>query len=155
MYLYTKKNPAEAGFKTFYCFYLQVLGEDIVNAEDSVVLVRSNSSQTIRSSSPTKWVCCHAVTSLEPDAWLEVILANRTYHLERYVWAVEHTSIIRIGAFVTNSYIVSNRIWVDEDLSATIQYTSKRVACVIYVQRSRQSRCIVKHTSSSQSSSNV
>jgi hypothetical protein len=43
----------------------------------------------------SEWVSDETITGLEADLRLEGVLANGTNHLERNIWAVEHTCVIR------------------------------------------------------------
>jgi hypothetical protein len=54
----------------------------------------SESTETLISAF-CEWVSNHAITSLKPDFWLEGVLTNGTNHLERNIWAIEETCVIR------------------------------------------------------------
>ena len=69
---------------------------EVVNANATIVAVgvRLEATQTL-SGSFCEWIADHAVASLKSDFWLEGVLTNGTNHLERNIWAVEQTSVIR------------------------------------------------------------
>ena len=60
----------------------------------------------------SEWVEYHAITSLESDLGLEGVRTNSTNHLERNVWAIEQTSIIRGSTLITS----------DEELSSVLTF---------------------------------
>ena len=69
---------------------------EVGNFDSSVVTVcvSEESTKTLIGAF-CEWVSNDSITSLESNFWLEGLLTNSTYHLERYIWAVEETSIIR------------------------------------------------------------
>lgn len=70
--------------------YVNNKSHEVVNTYSSVVTVGVWLETTETSIGAFRiWVSNDAVTSLESDLRLEGVLSNCTYHLERYIWAVE------------------------------------------------------------------
>jgi hypothetical protein len=69
---------------------------EVLDCNTSVVTVAVDTKTTCANGgSFCKWVRNHAVAGLESDFWLEGVLTDCTYHLQRYIWAVEETCVIR------------------------------------------------------------
>jgi len=100
------KNPRVFSPRVF-CFTQPYLGLGSVGVAvetsycgEAVVLVSSALSGEVRTvggsvSLQNVWVGNHAVTGLERDTGLESSRIDSSHHLERNVWAVEDTCIIR------------------------------------------------------------
>ena len=68
---------------------------EIVNAEQSVVLITSGSvSDFTQADFLSEWIGDHAVAGLEANLRLEGILTDCTEHLQWDVWAVEQASVV-------------------------------------------------------------
>ena len=100
------KNPRVFSPRVF-CFTQPYLGLGSVGVAveasyrcEAVVLVGSSLSAEVRTEGGSVilqnvWVGNHAVTGLERDTGLEGTWINSSHHLERNVWAVEDTCVIR------------------------------------------------------------
>ena len=65
-----------------------------LNSSVVTVLVDLETTQTLLGAF-CEGVCNKTITGLESDLGLEGVLANCTYHLEGYIWAVEETCVVR------------------------------------------------------------
>ena len=107
----------------------------------------------------------HTVTGLEPDLWLEVTSINGSYHLERYIRAVEESCIVWTCSLVTYAYEVNwgerlcvgwHRIWIDINLdSTTVQSTSKAVTIYIGIESTTESWGEVEQSAHTESSGDI
>ena len=86
-----KKKDPEGSLKI-----CELESHEVVNANATIVavLVRFDATTT-ECCSFCEWIGDHAVASLKSDFWLEGVLTNGTNHLERNIWAIEQTSVIR------------------------------------------------------------
>ena len=103
----------------------------------------------------------HAVASLEADLGLEGVGVDCTNLLERYIGAIEQTSVIRRSTLVTCNIevLVSNvcRVGVNIDLDATVQSTNQSAGGVIGNETvvTSKSRSVVKNACHTESRSNI
>jgi len=109
--LYIKKEGSEDP-SHFLHTDVNIISHEVLNANTAIVSVSANvgavlwiavgqCSQTLR-----KWVQDHAVAGLEANTWLEGVLTDCSVHLERYIWAIEQTSVISIAALVTTNVVL-------------------------------------------------
>ena len=116
------------------------------NATIVAVCIDVQSTETLVGSF-CEWVSDQTITGLEANLRLEGVLTNGTDHLERNVWAVEETSVIRGSTLVTydvvlvSSNVSSIRVNVDSILA--IDGASKGVAGVINVEVSVECRGVI------------
>tara|TARA_A100001201_G_scaffold22567_2_gene25451 strand:- start:4 stop:237 length:234 start_codon:yes stop_codon:yes gene_type:complete len=72
------------------------ISHEVLDGNATIVAVGASLDSADSSSSAfSEGIGDHAVASLESDLGLEGVLTNGTDHLERYVGAVEQTSVIR------------------------------------------------------------
>ncbi len=129
-----------------------------LNSSVVTVLVDLEATQTLIGSF-CEGVCNKTITGLEADLGLEGVLANCTYHLKGYIWAVEETCVVRRGALVTDNVVLLSSnvcsIRIDVDSVLTKQNTSEGVTSVINVQVSVECRGVVEYASHGQCRCNV
>ena len=104
----------------------------------------------------------HAVASLEADLGLEGVGVDCTNLLERYIRAIEQTSVIRRSTLITCNVevLISNvcRVRINIDLDLAVESTNQSAGGIVNTSQSvvaRQSRGVIKNTSHTQSRSNV
>jgi len=124
---------------------VSVVAVEVEDGEETVVEVTTGTvTEHITGTILTgEWVVDHSVTSLEPDTRLEGILTNRTYHLEGYVWTVEHTSVVGADTLVTNSDEISSvsaGVGINVDSHLTVENTSEGVTSIINIELSVEGR---------------
>src|SRR5579872_1540329 len=99
--------------------------DQVHNARDAVVLIRARDNGAVRGSvHVAEWVGYHSVTSLEANLWLEGVRVLSTEHLERNIWAVEKSCVIRTVTTEAYHKVVCCRcrsIRVDIDLVASLK----------------------------------
>ena len=88
---------------------------------------------------------------------MEGVLTNGTNHLQRNVWAVEETCVIRGRTLVTTDVILVAvcsvvsvevcRVWVNVDAILALENTSEGVTGVINGEVCVERRGVIKHTS--------
>ena len=122
------------------------LAENALYREDAEVFVRAIGTNVIHRVSLGERIGDQSVAGFEPDAGLEVGLTNGAHHRERNVRAIEHTSVIRIRATVSNCDVVVSCIRVDVHLDPAIENTSEGVTCVIDLEVGAQSGSVVEGT---------
>ena len=88
-----KKRPPDGGL---ICDGIYPVSHEVLNSNSSVVAVSIDlqSTQTLGGAF-SKWVGNQTISGLEANLGLEGVLSNCTYHLQRYIWAVEDSCIIR------------------------------------------------------------
>ena len=134
------------------------------NATIVAVCIDVQSTETLVGSF-CEWVSDQTITGLEANLRLEGVLTNGTDHLERNVWAIEQTCVIRGSTLVTNNVVLVTRcsvsggqvcrIRIDVDTILTLENTSEGVTGVINVQVSVECRGVVENTSHGQCRRNV
>ena len=77
---------------------LYAVTHHVLYTEDTEVHVRTLVTNTRWSCRSTfsEWVGLHSVTGFEADTRLERVLVDGANHRQRHVWAVEHTSVVRV-----------------------------------------------------------
>ena len=128
------------------------------NATIVAVLVDLESAETLVGSF-CEWVSNETIAGLEANLGLEGVLTNGTYHLERYIWAVEQSGVIRVGSLITDNVILVTvccvsrgevgGIRIDVYTILTLENTSEGVTSVINVQVSVECRGCLLYTSPS------
>ena len=69
---------------------------EVSNLDATIVAVSVNGESTETCVGTfCEWVSNNTIAGLEANLGLEGVLSNCTYHLERYIWAVEETCVIR------------------------------------------------------------
>ena len=128
MYIGIKKgdrSPPIPFLRWFHCKLLISLHQ-IFDPEQSVINVRAFIQLAVTlCQTLCEWVCNHTVTGLESNLRLEGELVNSTNHLERNIWAVEQTSVIRRRTLISdgNKFLVrciTTEVWVNIDLNTTV-----------------------------------